>query len=76
MVTFGALGVHFGTLWKVSGFILSSLGVIWMPRASKIDTTSDLADIAETYENHVFFVGFGGLEAGQCSNWKLGGALG
>ncbi len=28
----------------------------WVPRASKMDTTSDLADIAKTYENLRFFV--------------------
>ena len=35
----------------------------WVPWASKFDTTSDLADIAKTYENLWLLHGFGGLEA-------------
>ena len=56
MVTFGALGIHFGRSWKVPGFILRSLAVILVPRTSKMDTTNDLADIAKTDENNWFLL--------------------
>ena len=43
----------------------------WVPRASKMYTTSDLVDIAKFFEHLCFFVGFGGLEADFGSLEKL-----
>ena len=60
--------------------------LFWVPRAAKIDTTSDLADIAKTYENLLFLMVWEGwrltLEAWRGSwlwcwlaGWRLAGWL-
>ena len=61
MVTFGALESILGGLGRSLGAFRSHLVSFWVPWASKIDTTSDVADIAKTCENLLFFIGFGGL---------------
>ncbi len=35
----------------------------WVPRASKMDAMSDLADITKTFGKNMVFDGLGGLEA-------------
>ena len=78
MVTFGALGLHFGRSWKPLGIMLRSFGVILVPRVSKMGTLRDLADTVNTLENCRFLFIFEGWRLSKTvsgSSWKLAGAL-
>ena len=56
MITFSAFRLHFGVLGSSFGFVLRSFRSFWVPLAAEIQTPSHQANIAKTYENHLFLL--------------------